>query len=248
QPEEARQPIRWLGGRRLGPRPLGEVRRVEEHEPEDDRDRRRGGDPGQERADERADRRGDLEEHPDADIRVPLLDVGRGRPRGGRDDRDQRGADRVADVDAEPEREQGRDDDAPAEPGERPQEAGGEGAEPDEEAELEDGNRHDRAIVVSRSRGGRRAGSGWSVPESPLLYAIRAWRRDRAPAPRRPARRRDARASRHAFRTAGLLRPGSRAMTRRLTGPRRTAAARRDGPQARRGSGIGTPSTSSGRR
>src|SRR5207253_11187277 len=143
-----------------------------------DRDGRRGGGAGLERADERAARRGDREERPDAEIRVPRLDVGRGRARGGRDDRDQRGADRVADVDGEPEREQGRDDDAPAEPGERPQEAGGEGAQPDEEAELEDGHRHVRAIVISRSRGVGGLAPAGASPDRRYYTRFRARRRE----------------------------------------------------------------------
>ena len=57
--------------------------------------RREGG------AAQRAECRRDLQEHADADIAEALPHVRRGSTRGGGDDRDERGSDGVADVDAE---------------------------------------------------------------------------------------------------------------------------------------------------
>ena len=70
--------------------------------------------------------RRDLEQDADADVGESLAHVRRGRAGRRRDDRDERRADRVTQIDVKDQRQHRHDDDPTAEPGERAEQAGGE--------------------------------------------------------------------------------------------------------------------------
>ena len=89
-----------------------QVRGVQQYEPEYDSESISGNPRRKRRAGQSAQRRRDLKKHSDADIGIALLQVCGGGSRGCRNDRHQRGSDRVADVYAKPQDEQ-RDDPTP---------------------------------------------------------------------------------------------------------------------------------------
>ena len=83
----------------------------------------------------RAEGGGDLEEHAQTDVGDTLFDVGRTRTAGGGDRGHESGADGIVEVDPETEGEQRDDDHSAAQTGERAEQAGGEGADEEDEAE-----------------------------------------------------------------------------------------------------------------
>src|ERR1700733_15228770 len=114
--------------------------RVEQHDAEDDADGLDGNHRRERGTDYRAERGRDFEEHADADVRESLADVGCGGAGGGRDDGYQRGADGIAQIDVEEQRQDRNDDNAAAEAGERAEQAGDDRGAENGESEGDDGH------------------------------------------------------------------------------------------------------------
>ena len=93
--------------------------------------------PGKQGANNRADGGGDFKKHADADVGEALAHIGCRRARRSGDDRDQRGADGILDVDTQRESERGNHHDSAAKAGERAQKASKRGERPDRDCELE---------------------------------------------------------------------------------------------------------------
>lgn len=93
----------------------GEPGGVEQHNAEEDGEAAHGDAGGEEGSEERSEGGRDLEKHADANVGVALTDVGGGSAGAGGDDRDQRGANRVTEIDVEDGGEEGDEDNAAAE-------------------------------------------------------------------------------------------------------------------------------------
>jgi hypothetical protein len=136
------------------------IGRVKEDEPEDESDGVRGDAGGEPCAEERAEGGGDFEKHADADIGESFADIGGGGSRGSGNHGDERGADGVMDVDVKEDGEDRDDDHAAAETAECAEEAGGDGAEEEDEGELEGGHARVQGtgnrVQPARRRLGRR--------------------------------------------------------------------------------------------
>ena len=91
-------------------------------------------------AHQRAERRGDLKEHADANVREAFAHVSGGGARRRRDNRDERGADGVAQIDVEQQREHRHNHHAPAQAGERTEQAGQNRGAEDGKGEGENGH------------------------------------------------------------------------------------------------------------
>ena len=113
----------------------GEPGGVEQDEAEEDGERPGRHPRGEERSEDCSDGGGDLKEHADADAGEAFADVGGGGARGGRDDRDQGRSDGVAEVYVEGQGEEGDENDAASEAGERTQQTRRKGAGKDKRSE-----------------------------------------------------------------------------------------------------------------
>ena len=139
---------------------------IEEHEAEDESDGV-GGDPGGEpRPEESADGGGDFEEHSDADVGEALADIGGSGSRRSGDDGDERGTDGVMDVDVKEDGENRNDDHTAAESAERAEKASSNGAEEEDEGELEGSHRSGCRLHVTDKPGAGSLEQGADEPIS----------------------------------------------------------------------------------
>jgi hypothetical protein len=120
-------------------RPAGKIGRQQQGETEHHGNNGSGNPRRQVGAGQGADRGGDLQEHVDPDIRVPFLNVRGRRPRRRGDHRNQRGADSIAQIDAEDQGQQRHQHNPAPQPGQGTNEAGGQRTQADQSRELQDG-------------------------------------------------------------------------------------------------------------